>query len=68
MSEKPKKVWSEKAKSFALELQTLLAKYGATIDTELGDRAVVIFLTDDPNVYYGGNLSGDCAEKLEVWQ
>lgn len=67
MSEKSKKVWSEKAKSFASELQTLLAKYGATIDTELGDRAVVIFLSNDPNVYYGSNLSDDCMEKLEVW-
>ena len=67
MSKKPKKVWSEKAKSFASELQTLLAKYNATIDTELGDRAVVITMTDDSNVYYAPNLSDDCIGKLEVW-
>ena len=43
---------NEKVKAFSDELQQLLAKYNAIIDTELGDRAITVNFADDPTTYY----------------
>ena len=42
----------DKVKAFSNELQQLLAKYNATICTELSDRAITVNFADNPTTSY----------------
>lgn len=59
---------NDQAKAFSDELQQLLAKHNATIDTELGDRAITVNFADNPTTYYFDNtFVNKDNTTLKVW-